>query len=661
MFEPSVPCTVAFPLHQVNVRDDQKQRLQSGSGPVDSASYSVSRPNPVLAGSFLPQRLNAAPHTRIQPITPYEQAPSSRDHAHRSSLPLSVSQGKDAPETSARRLSCDYIRTASSHNNTTMSPNLHLSYIAFLHTLLFTAATANPASIWHVSIWEAPAPPPGKGPPIAASSLRDLSYLPAQISAIAGAYVFSILVIGTAIVLVGRRLRRAAQASPRTLAMEMMKPVKPNVSKAFDPSPISPATNNGLYGPSPQSAVDMKNVWPSPNLNKSPNMSVRNSGWGSISRGHKKQAPSIQSSVITFDESVIEDDKEKNQKEMERLYAAVLEHDEKKTTSVAGFGDEQQHPPELAHLRTSQAVSTAPPRSGTKSPARTATKSPRVSSRPTPLSLHSRNSSRSSLGSFGKRRRNHSLTISPPMGSPDLMPDYNDHYGETEPLSPRIYDDPGPPPPTPPQRQAIRSREELLDSTRLSPRSTQFREAAVRTPRTSIPAIPAVSTIPESHPSRPTFVSRNSDKSASGRDLTRPKKAPAPLAIRTQAITNPGPSSEDSFQQLPLRSAPLPLRSQHPANYNSDRPPSMIKATVLERPAPKISVRTPRTGVPMTGVPMTPYSPYMPMTPLTPMTPSRLVTRQERKRREKEEGRRVATIDDAVEEEADTWGDAYGS
>lgn len=535
---------------------------------------------------------------------------------------------------------------------------LQLSHVAVLQTLLFTAASAN--SIWHVSIWEAPAPPPSKGPPIAASSLRDLSYLPAQISAIAGAYVFSLIVIGSAILLVGRRLRRAAQASPRTLAMEMMKPVKADVPKAFDPSPISPATNNTLYGPSPQSAVDMNTMWPSPNPNKSPNMSVRNSGWGSISRGHKKQAPSILDSVITFDESVIEDDKERNQKEMERLYAAVLEHDEKKTTSVTEFGDEQQHPPELAHLRTPHSVSVAPPRSDTKSPARTATKSPRVSSRPTPLSLHSHNSSRSSLGSFGKKRRNRSLTISPPMGSPDLIPHYNDHYGETEPLSPRIYDDPGPPPPTPPQRQATRSREEQLDSTRLSPRSAQFREASIRTPRTSIPAIPAISTIPESHPSRPTFVSRNSDRSASGRDLTRPKKAPAPLALRTQALNNPAPT-QDSFQQLPLRSAPLPLRSQHPTNYNSDRPPSTIKATVLERPAPRISVRTPRTGVPMTGVPMTPYSPYMPMTPMTPMTPSRLVTKQERKRREKEEGRRVVTIDDSVEEEADTWGDAYGS
>ena len=54
---------------------------------------------------------------------------------------------------------------------------------------------------------------------------------------------------------------------------------------------------------------------------------------------------------------------------------------------------------------------------------------------------------------------------------------------------------------------------------------------------------------------------------------------------------------------------------------------------------------------------MTPYSPYMPFTPLTPITPSRLVTREERKRKAKQEGRRVATVEDAVVEEADAWGD----
>ncbi|KAF6221441.1 hypothetical protein HO133_002297 [Letharia lupina] len=523
---------------------------------------------------------------------------------------------------------------------------LHVSYLPLLQALFITATTASPTDIWHVSIWEAPAPPPGKGPPLDDHSLRDLSYLPAQIASIIGAYVLSVLIIGSAILFVGRRLRRATQASPGTLSMEMMKPVKHDVSKAFDPSPVSPSNNN-LYGPSPNSTIDMKNNWPSPQ-----NKNARNSdGWGSIAKGHRKQ-PSVVSSVVTFDESVIEDDKERNQKEMERLYAAVMEHDETKSTSVSHLPDEQrpQSPPELQHLRSTQQPLEPPPRSDTVSPARIATKSPRASSRPKPLSFHSRNSSRSSLGSFSKKRGIRSLPISPPMGSPDLAPGYNAGYGEAEPLTPRVYDDPGPPPLTPPQRKASQPRDNVMDASRLSPRNAQFQEhsiPSIRTPRTSIPAVPAIETIPETY-HRPEMQSRNSNRS-------KAKRTPAPLALRTQALVGSGPGSSSSAQHHPLRSAPLPLRNQHPTNYNSDRPPSMIKATVLERKAPNVqSLRTP-----MTGVPMTPYSPYMPRTPLTPMTPSRLVTRAERKRREKEEGRRVATIDDAVEEEADMWGDAY--
>lgn len=544
-----------------------------------------------------------------------------------------------------------------------MLPSLPLKYIFLLQPLLLSAA-ATPNDIWHVSIWEAPAPPPGEGPPIAASALRDPRYLPAQIASIIGAYVFSVVFVGTAILLVGRRLRRAAQASPGTLSMEMMKPVKQDVSKAFDPSPISPSKSNP-YGPSPQSTVDMRNNWPSPNPNRSPNKSARSSGgWGSLAKGgHNKQQPSVQSSVITFDESVIEDDKERNAREMERLYAAVMDHDEKKSTSVVNLSEEQQprspispqYPPEFHHLRSTQQFSSVPPpRSDTRSPARALTKSPQTTSKPTPLSIHSRNSSRSSFGSFSKKRGIRNLPISPPMGSPDLVPDYNDAYGDSEPLSPRVYDDPGPPPPTPPSKNTSKSREDHTD--RLSPRSARFPEPALRTPRTSVPPTPTIQTIPEVYLNRSEPQSRNSDRAGSSGDLTKPKRTPAPLALRTQALNPPKSPWNAQQHSNPLRSAPLPLRNQHPTDLNSNRPPSTIKATVLERKLPGHghNLRTPQTGVPAT-----PYSPYMPFTPLTPMTPSRLVTREERKRRGKEEGRRVATIDDAVEEEGDMWGDAY--
>ena len=510
--------------------------------------------------------------------------------------------------------------------------------VRFLLAFYFSSVKAFPGNIWHVSIDNGPAPAPQDGPPLSASAIRDRTYLPVQIGSIIGAYLLFVLIAGVALLLVGRRLRRAAQASPRTLAIEMMKPVCTNGANAYDPSPISPSSNNNPYGPSPVSTLDMKGSWPSPDKS-------RGSVWKSSLKGHKQQT-SIQSSVVTFDESVIEEDKAKNQIEMERLYKSVMEHDEQKSSSVINISEGQQHPPELQHLRSTSGPPSPLTESGAKSPTRTLTTSPRKSTRPSPITTHSRTSSRSSFGSYGKKRGIRSLPISPPMGSPDLAPEHNDLYSEAEPLSPRFYQ-PGPPPPTPPQRQQFTTQkssthEGRLDSTTLSPKSAEFRQ----TIRSSHTSIPTLQTYPEySTPTEQEF--GNETPKAHKRETTRQKRTPAPLALRT-------PGNAPPSQQLPLRSAPLPFRNLNSSRYNPDRPPSTIKATVVESRAP-----TQHLGAPRTGVPMTPYSPYMPFTPLTPMTPSRLVTKQERKRREKEEGRRVATVEDAVEEEGDMWGDAY--
>ncbi|KAL8716894.1 MAG: hypothetical protein Q9225_005805 [Loekoesia sp. 1 TL-2023] len=516
---------------------------------------------------------------------------------------------------------------------------LALFFYCFVLVSWFSFVTALPKNIWHVSIFEGPAPSRDDGPPISANSLRDPAYLPAQIGGIFAAYILSVVIIVVALLFLGRRLRRAAQTSPRTLAMEMVNPVKPNVPKAFDPSPISPSPiTKNLYGTSPSSTLDMKSNWPSPEKNRT---SVR---WPSV-KGYG-QRPSLQSSVVTFDESVIEEDKNKNQHEMERLYAAVMEHDELKSTGSLPpkEASQAQHPPELQHLRNNNipVPPTSPPlRGDTKSPARTLTTSPKKSIRPSPIMTHSRNSSRSSFGSFGKKRGIRNLPISPPMGSPDLMHENLMHYGETEPLSPRLYE-PGPPPPTPPTREAHAQKiqQEQLEASRPSPRQGSFREA-LRTPRTSIPifqTVPEKTELTQPPTDYPTIQQPTPPKN---------KRAPAPLSLKTQ-------SSAGSTGTLPLRSAPLPFRNLNSSRANADRPPSMIKATVLERKMPDH-----RLGTPRTGVPATPYSPYMPFTPLTPMTPSRLVTREERKKKEREEGRRVATIDDKVEEESEIWGDAY--
>lgn len=512
-------------------------------------------------------------------------------------------------------------------------------------SLLFSKAQAIPSKIWHVSIFQGPAPPAGKGPPIAASAVRDISFLPTQIGSIIGAYLFSVVVIGVALLLIGRRLRQAALSSPCTLAMEMVKPSQSEPNKAFDPSPISPHIGNP-YSMSASSTGEMKgSTWPSPEKSKSGNI------WPSIGKGHRKQA-SMQSSVVTFDENVIEEDKMKNEQELDRLYAAVMEHDIQKSTSRLDLGESQtpqtpKGPPEFQHLRSSSASqqpSSTIPRAETQSLGRTLTVSPTLQTRPSPLTIHSRTSSRSSFGSFGKKRSIRHLPISPPMGSPELTSHHASKYGESEPLSPRFYK-PGPPPPTPPREHySIPEHGYDLYQQEGSRRSelSDYENA----PRTSIPSF---KTTTEGDTRSQVYSSRG-ENDIPLRDLTKQKRTPAPLALRT----NNGSSASPGLQ-MPLASAPLPLRNSRPSGYSSDRPLSTIKATVLERKLPEHRI----PGTPRTGVPQTPYSPYMPFTPLTPMTPSRLVTKQERKRREREEGRRVATIDDAVEEEGDMWGNGY--
>src|ERR1700728_5101657 len=170
--------------------------------------------------------------------------------------------------------------------------------------LLITLVHAVPVNIWHISIWESPAPPPDKGPPLSAHALRDKSKLPYEIAGILGAYVVWVAASALLIIFVGRRLRRKAQTSLRTLNMEIMKP-------AVNPAP--PDTDS-----SPKSPVKQ---WASP-------ASTAVNSFKSPKLGHDYKAS--QASVSTFDDRIVEQDKARNMEEMERLYAAVMGHDIKK-------------------------------------------------------------------------------------------------------------------------------------------------------------------------------------------------------------------------------------------------------------------------------------------------------------------------------------------
>ncbi len=320
------------------------------------------------------------------------------------------------------------------------------STLLLLQLLHFHNVRALPSNIWHVSILEDPAPPPNEGPPLSASALRDRSKLKFEIIGIILSYI--IFASGLLILLftIGKRLRRNAQSSNRSLEMEMVKPSVHQAALGVDPSPVSPVK-----------------YWPSP-------VESEVKPWRSPTGNHNYQQS--QTSVSTFDDKVIESDKMRNQNEMERLYAAVMAHDAQRTQPLSSNEIEQtspvksprRYPAEFQHLRTlsgstqalnAQDTSPIEPKSPTLS---------RASSRLTkasPLSIFQSNHSRASSAASQKQRPRRisirDLPISPPMGTPDLARSVA--YNDEQPLSPRIYT-PGPPPPTPGHKSAAATARE---------------------------------------------------------------------------------------------------------------------------------------------------------------------------------------------------------
>ncbi|PGH16982.1 hypothetical protein AJ79_01366 [Helicocarpus griseus UAMH5409] len=465
------------------------------------------------------------------------------------------------------------------------------SFISYLLLLLIQAAVVRSASIRSLNIFNDPAPAPEDGPPLSASATRDLSLLWREIVGIVGAYVAIVVVFLGCLLTTGRRLRRTAQQSNHTLDMEMVKPQKPTLNTT-----ISPATPSVLW-PTPESGTET-NIWPSPKKLKS-SFSMP---WSTSSRSPVSPVVSQNGSMATFDETVVQADRARAQDEMERLYAAVMEHDAKQSRVVYNANDEEsiepihQHqrasasspesvevPPEFRHLRhpgipshpqqnrQKQLPSFPPP----KDPSKIQHEQKQQQQLPTsPLSpLTQRLSRISNLSFLSSRSRDptsskkthrtsvRNLQISSPVGSPGLS---SSNYSENQPLSPRVYT-PGPPPLNPSQKA-------------LSP---------------------------------------------------PPQKVPTPLNIRTGS----------SNSTLPFRAFEPPMTA--PAT----------KTTIVERRESML-----RAGGPRTGVPQTPYSPYMPFTPITPLTPSHIVTRRERKQKKKENGLRVQHEEDLVMSDEDMWG-----
>ncbi|KAH7396526.1 hypothetical protein DE146DRAFT_40047 [Phaeosphaeria sp. MPI-PUGE-AT-0046c] len=418
------------------------------------------------------------------------------------------------------------------------------------------------------------APAPQDGPPASYHASRDPNRLPFDVAGVVGGYLATVLIWAILLLTIGRRMRRKALEPPKALELELQhKPVKPSIRTA----PLA-----------------------------SPPLSARSaSSW---LRKFKKSDSAVgtpQSPVIgsptSFDQKVIDNHTKQQQADMERLYAAVMDHDEAKHSPTVSVSEMEQRP-RTGDRRRPSAISTTHSHNNDENPispikaiyppgynngSMTApmphdrlrdTQQPPSSPRSV-LSKRSQVSATNSTSSKNPRFNLKNLRISGPVHKyPGVDSDDEAHT----PLSPRFYQ-PGAPPSPPTQQNS---------------------------PTTPYDPSEAYDTV---HP------------------------LPLPAPQRTPAASSP------VHKSLPLRAfASEPLRSPG------------IQTTVLDRHANKLSAMTPKTGVPFT-----PYSPYMPFTPITPVTPH-LVGRKERKRVEKVEGRRLQALkEDMVQSPKEIFGDAY--
>ncbi|KAF2690146.1 hypothetical protein K458DRAFT_258241, partial [Lentithecium fluviatile CBS 122367] len=433
-----------------------------------------------------------------------------------------------------------------------------------------------------------PPPSPEDGPPASAHASRNKDLLPAQICGVVGGYVVTVLIWGVLLLTVGRRMRRKTENSPRTLELELV--TKRPAASLTSPASVRSATS-----------------WTKKIFKKEK---------GSDSPGVSPSSPVVHS-PSSFDQHVLDADRERAQAEMERLYAAVMDHDRKKSYSqVSTTSENEPHSRRPSAINTSHMTSHSNPSSPVKAiyppgypqngpptaplprdPSRLRDEQPPPAS---PRSILSKKSHTSIGSSSSKTRFNlKNLRISGPI---QKYPHDRDEEART-PLSPRLYN-PGAPPSPPTMQNSpttpgdIEEAYEQLDEPQPLPRPAPHRTISMSSSQAGTPTT----------------------------------SQPAP----------PSRSAASSNTNLPLRGYAEPLKSPD------------LRTTVLDRRLDKLPLTTPKTGVPYT-----PYTPYMPFTPVTPVTPH-LMTKKERKAMAKIGGRKVARReDDLVQSPKEIFGDAW--
>lgn len=530
-----------------------------------------------------------------------------------------------------------------------------------------------------------PAPPPELGPPLSAGASRNKALLPGQIGGIIGAYLFSLCVVGTLIIILGKRLRRQVELEARALEVELVDSAFAGVyTGSSGPTPISPANLRNFSWPSP----DKKTFAPA--INPDLGSFVFPSIHGSYTTPYvypTQRQHSIQQSIYShqshpsIDSKVVEADKEMMNRNLEDLYAHVMEQEEAKAAGVdvksmpppkvpggVSTGPQQVQPQTSSekHDKHKPSNINISDNKSTKTPSRassiiSALTSPRSTAPKSPISP--------------RRKGIRGLRISSPIATPHSTT-FSRAASDEEPLTPREYVHRAPPPI--PRNQApygslsyengdspTRSIAETLET--ISPVSPQQTLPSLNTRNLHISLKSEKNTAsPQSASSDPTrtMFSRPHRSNPSKVSLPHnPKPSTSSISpdspSSSTAIGSTSTSTAYTHTQAVPTTRSLPFREQFQQSMLSPTSTSFptTKTTVLERVPRGNGQRTGglRTGglkTPFSGGTV-PYSPYQPFTPMMPITP-RLVTKEDRKRARRNVPK-TPTVE-LVGGEEDVWG-----
>lgn len=482
--------------------------------------------------------------------------------------------------------------------------------------------------------WD-PAPSPEDGPPLSAHASRNKALLPAQISGIVGAYLICVCILGIGLFCIGRKNRRNLLLAEKALDIEMLEsrgpppintqspPLSPPLSPRNFSRPSWPAQEKG--GPTPYIFPGRATSPRSPTSPYSPQTP------------RAVEHPNVDTRIVERDQHML-------QRDLEDIYAHVMEQEEAKKAGVP-----LDSLPLPSHIQPGP-IPRSPPQPHLSSPSKKIEKR-----RPSNITLASnedgdkpRSRSSSIISALlSPKKSKPKMRISSPMASPRWQETARARPEEEEPLTPRYYA-PAPPPPVPTDQAPSYHTRQTSD---------------LKSPTKSIAEHLGASPYHRANISQTSNFSAQSLTLSQGQGLSRNhslNNSPIHEAEPDSAVSA---NSSTPFASYPSTSQrTLPLRQFEPAltspSYSSF---ATTKTTMLER-TERPGGNGPRTGGLTSGWASpgaVPYSPYQPFTPMIPITP-RLVTKEERKMKEKMEKKHGKGQErELVKSEDELWDSGY--